>query len=167
MKTLTFLTVMLFSISNWAQLNNLTYNELTQKVSINSKTLGEILNTKGELNKIKSLLGSDFIEKTDNTSFFKGKFIYNDNISFSFEDETNTGNDYYVTSIKIHSPKIILNLKGTSIKLGDSKSKFSNYLFNSNYGGYVFTDADTGSVSLAFKIDKTTNTISEITYTNF
>lgn len=167
MKTLTFIAVMLLSISIWSQQNKLSFNELTQEVKINNNELGDLLETKGNLTEVIKLLGSDFFEKTDNSSLFKGKFIYNDQISFSFEDETNIGNDFYVTKIRVHSNDIVVNLKGTNVKLGDSKSKLGDYQFNTNFGGYVFTDADTGSVSLAFKVDKTSNTISEITYTNF
>lgn len=157
---------MLFA-SCFAQLNNLSDNELFESIKFNNVPLGEIMNSKGDLKILESSFRSAFNEKPNQTGVYLMKYIFNENISFGFEDETDTGTDYYLSSVRVKNQFISVSIKDIIVKLGDSKWKLSSFLYNTKYGGYVFTDADTGSVSLAFKIDKTTNTISEITYTNF
>ena len=55
----------------------------------------------GDLTKMKALFGSDILETLSNTGFYIGKELSNDNIVFSFEDETDTGNNYDLTSITV------------------------------------------------------------------
>ena len=116
---------------------------------------------------MKLLFGNDIQERPNDTAPFLAKFIWNTNLSFGFEDETDTGNNYDLTYIDVKNNSVIVNVKGLSIKLGDDKSKFGNILLNSNTNSYVFTDQDTGSVSLSFKVDSLTNKVIEINYISF
>ena len=54
------------------------------------------------------------------------------------------------------------------MKIGDHKSKFNNFIFNTykEDNSFNFTDKDTGSISLSFKIDKD-DKVSEIKYISF
>ena len=61
-----------------------------------------------------------------------------------------------------------MNVKGLSVKIGDHKSKFRDFIFNTykEDNSFNFTDKDTGSISLSFKIDKD-DKVSEIKYISF
>ncbi len=155
-------TVILFTVMSCkAQLNNLNDSELFDGIRFNNVTLSQIMKSKGSLIKIQTFFGSNFIETSNNTGPYIGKELSNNNIVISFEDETDSGNNYDLTTIYVLNSSVIVNVKGLSIKIGDSKSKFDNYLFNEIDRSYNFTDADTGSVGLSFKID-TNNKVSKI-----
>lgn len=164
--TIIFLITLFLSISCRAQLNNLNDQELFEGIQFNDIKLGNIMESKGNLTTLKSYFGNDTHEQNNDTAPFLAKFIFNDNISFGFEDETDSGNDYHLTYITVKNPSVIVEVKGLSLKLGDDKTKFGGlFLLNAKTNRYVFTDQDTGSVSLSFQIDKLTNKINEIKFT--
>ncbi len=152
--------VFAFTLAN-AQLNNLSDTELFDGIKFNNVSLGDIMVASGDLTKMRDLFGNSIEEKPNNTGPFLGKDISNRSLYFHFEDETDTGNNYDLTYIKVKSNYVTVNVKGLSIKLWDDKSKFKDFLFNAEDSSYNFTDADTGSVGLSFKISKY-NTVSEI-----
>ena len=169
MKNIMLTLVILFtSISCKAQLgaylNNINDTELFDGIKFNNVSLGDIMVASGDLTKMKDLFGNDIQERANNTAPFLAKFLYKNNISFGFEDETDTGNNYDLTYIKVKNSSVIVNVKGLSIRIGDDKSKFGSYLFNPNSNSYNFTDADTGSVGLSFQIDSITNKVTEIKF---
>ncbi len=162
MKKIILTTVILFSITcSKAQLNNINNDEFGESIKFNNVSLGDIMVASGDLTKMRSYFGNDMQERPNNTAPFLAKFLWNNHLSFGFEDETDTGNDYDLTYIKVKSNYVVVNVKGLSIKLYDDKSKFKDFLFNEKYSSYNFTDADTGSVGLSFKINKY-NKVSEI-----
>lgn len=169
MKNIYLITIisLVFTFSCKAQLNNLNDSELFDGVKFNNVSLGSIMLSKGDLTQMKLLFGNDIQERTNASAPFLTKNLYNNNFSFGFEDETDTGDNYDLTSIYILNSSVIVDVKGLSIKLGDDKSKFGNILLNSNTNSYVFTDQDTGSVSLSFKVDSLTNKVIEINYISF
>ena len=152
--------VFAFTLAN-AQLNNLSDTELFDGIKFNNVSLGDIMVASGDLTKMRNYFGNSIQEKPNNTGPFLGKDISNRSLYFHFEDETDTGNNYDLTYIKVKSNYVTVNVKGLSIKLWDDKSKFKDFLFNAEDSSYNFTDADTGSVGLSFKISKY-NTVSEI-----
>lgn len=155
MKKIIITTIALFgSLCCSAQLNNLTDNELFDGIKFNNVSLGDIMVASGDLTKMRSYFGNSILEKPNNTGPFIGKDIYNGDLYFNFEDETDNGNNYDLTYIKVRSRYAVVNVKGLSIKKGDDKSKFNGFLFNAKDSSYNFTDRDTGSVGLSFKINK-------------
>ena len=144
---------LLLPISCKAQLNNINNDEFGESIKFNNVTLGEIMVASGDLNKMKTFFGNDIQETPNNTGFYIGKNIFDTNLYFHFEDETDTGNNYDLTYIEVKNSSVTVNIKRLSIKIGDDKRKFNNYLFNSDDSSYNFTDADTGSVGLSFKIN--------------
>jgi hypothetical protein len=162
MKKIILTTIILFSsLCCSAQLNNLSDNELFDGIKFNNVSLGDIMVASGDLTKMRNYFGNSIQESPNTTGPFLGKDIYNSKIYFHFEDETDTGNNYDLTYIKVKSNIVVVNVKGLSIKLYDDKSKFKDFLFNEKDSSYNFTDADTGSVGLSFKINKY-NKVSEI-----
>jgi hypothetical protein len=156
--------LLLLTTSCIAQLNNLNDTELFEGIRFNNVTLSQVMKSKGNLNKMKTLFGNDIEETSNNTGPYIGKNIFNTNLYFHFEDETDKGNNYDLTYIKVKNSSVTVNIKGLSIKIGNDKSKFGNLLLNTNTNRFVFTDEDTGSVSLSFQIDTTTNKIIEIKF---
>jgi hypothetical protein len=166
MKNIILTIVILFAgISCEAQFNYLNTTEVFDGVKFNNISLGNIMTSSGDLTKMKTFFGSDIQETPNNTGIYIGKELSNDNIVFSFEDETDTGNNYNLTTIIVLDSSVIVNVKGLSVKIGDHKRKFRGFKLNSN-NKYNFTDKDTGSTSLFFKIDKN-NKVSEIEYISY
>ena len=158
MKQLTFIIAMLLtSMVAHAQLNNLSNTELFDGIQFNNISLGRVMETKGDLTKIRFLFGNNMHEVSNNTGLFIGKELYNSNIVISFEDETDTGKSYSLTSIYILNTSVSVKIKGVSIKIGDNKRKLKNFLFNADSSSYNFTDRGTGSIGLSFKIDAAGN----------
>ena len=170
MKNIILTIVFLFAaISCKAQLNYLNNDtELFDGIKFNNVSLGDIMITSGDLTKMKALFGSDIQEKPNNTAPFLAKFLINNDISFGFEDETDTGNDYDLTYIRVKNSSVIVNVKGLSVKIGDHKSKFNNFIFNTykEDNSFNFTDKETTSIGLSFKIDNN-DKVSEINLTCF
>lgn len=166
MKNIILTIVILFAgISCEAQFNYLNTTEVFDGVKFNNISLGNIMTSSGDLTKMKTFFGSDTQERPNNTAPFLAKFIINKNISFGFEDETDTGNNYNLTYIRVKNSSVIVNVKGLSVKIGDHKRKFKGFKLNSN-NKYNFTDKETGSTSLFFKIDKH-DKVSEIKYISY
>jgi len=167
MKNIILTIVVLFAgISCEAQFNYLNNGtEVFDGIKFNNISLGNIMTASGDLTKMKTFFGSDIQETPNNTGIYIGKELSNDNIVFSFEDETDTGNNYDLTSIIVLDSSVIVNVKGLSVKIGDHKSKFRGFKLNSN-NKYNFTDKDTGSISLFFKIDEH-DKVSEIKYISY
>ena len=162
MKKIIITAVILFSsLCCKAQLNYINNDEFGKTIKFNNVSLGDIMVASGDLTKMRDLFGNSIEERPNNTAPFLAKFLWNNQLSFGFEDETDTGNNYDLTYIKVKSNYVTVNVKGLSIKLWDDKSKFKDFLFNAEDSSYNFTDADTGSVGLSFKISKY-NTVSEI-----
>ena len=162
MKKIIITAVILFSsLCCKAQLNYINNDEFGKTIKFNNVSLGDIMVASGDLTKMRDLFGNSIQERPNNTAPFLAKFLWNNQLSFGFEDETDTGNNYDLTYIKVKSNYVTVNVKGLSVKLWDDKSKFKDFLFNAEDSSYNFTDADTGSVGLSFKISKY-NTVSEI-----
>ena len=115
------------------------------------------MESSGNLAQMRSYFGNTIQERANDTAPYLAKFLLNNNISFGFEDETDTGNNYDLTFVRVINSSVNVNVKGLSIKIGDSKSKFDNFLYNEIDRSYNFTDADTGSIGLSFKIDNSNN----------
>ena len=166
MKNIILTIVILFAgISCEAQFNYLNTTEVFDGIKFNNISLGNIMTSSGDLTKMKTFFGSDTQERPNNTAPCLAKFIINNNISFGFEDETDTGNNYDLTYIRVKNSSVIVNVKGLSVKIGDHKRKFRRFKLNSN-NNYNFTDKETGSTSLFFKIGKN-NRVSEIKYISY
>ena len=162
MKKIIITAVILFSsLCCKAQLNYINNDEFGKTIKFNNVSLGDIMVASGDLTKMRNYFGNSIEERPNIPAPFLAKFLWNNQLSFGFEDETDTGNNYDLTYIKVKSNYVTVNVKGLSIKLWDDKSKFKDFLFNAEDSSYNFTDADTGSVGLSFKISKH-NTVSEI-----
>ena len=130
MKKILTLIILFATISCKAQLNNLNDTELFDGIRFSNVSLGDIMRTKGYVTKMRNLFGNDMQERPNNSAPFLAKFLWNNDISFGFEDETDSGNNYDLTYIDVKNSSIIVQVKGLSINIGDDKSKFGNYLFN-------------------------------------
>ncbi len=152
MRVLYLLVLFVFEDAQ-AQQNLLSDQELFDQIKIEGTSLGELMTSHGNLSQLKVYLGDSLIEKQDNSAPHPSKFIFNSEISMGFEDEESSG-EYHLSWISIRSNLISLSIKGVFLKLGSPKSDLKNYKYNIDASSFVFTDADTGSVSLFFNIGK-------------
>lgn len=168
MKKITLLILVIFlSFLSRAQHTNLSFDEMTFGVKFNNITLEKISETEGNLIQMRTLFGSSVQETPNNSGPFLGKNIFNEDIYFHFEDETDTGSNFNLSYIVVKSSSILVNVKNLSIKIGNDKSKFGGFPFSSTSNSFNFIDQETGSAVLSFKIDSTTNKVSEITFNIF
>ena len=159
--------VLISSYSCKAQTNQLTETEF-DNIKINNITLRNIINTKGNETKIKTLLGSNIISQSNTTGPSIGKDFWNDAVYLNFEDESNTGSQYNLTNIQIKNSSMNINIKGITAKLGDNVNIFGNgIVLNTNKGDNSVVFISELSSSIAFKIDKITNKIIEIVFNSF
>jgi len=164
-KIFTILTILTVAFTCKAQHTNLTDTELFDGIKFDNISLGAIMRTQGDLTKIKVLFKEDFEEEEgNNVSIIMDKYISNKNYYFGFEDDTNTGNEYYLMLITVLDPSVVVNVQNLSVSIGDHKRKFGNMLISSNSYSYNFLDADTGSAHLSFKIDRATNKVTAIKF---
>jgi hypothetical protein len=150
-----------------AQHTNLTNEELFDGIKFNNVSLRTIMRSRGDLSQIKNLFGNGIQEQPNETGPFLAKEFFNENIYIHFEDETDSGDDYYLTYINVKNSSVLVQVKGISIRIGDDKSKFGRTPFNPNSSSFNFIDQDTGSVSLSFVIDSATNKVTEIKFIAF
>ncbi|MFT4806273.1 MAG: hypothetical protein ACI9YE_003506 [Psychroserpens sp.] len=147
-----------------AQHINVNNTELLEETKFNNVSLGDIMRTKGNLSQMSLLFGNSIIEEQNETAPYLAKDLYNENIYFGFEDDTETGNDYYLAFITVKNNSVVVKVKNLSIRIGDDKSKFGKMTMNPKSSSFNFLDADTGSASLSFEIDQTTNKVTEINF---
>lgn len=164
---ISFIIILLFhsSLAQNTSLDNET--ELFDGIKFDNVDLGDIMITKGDLTQMRSLFGNSIVEEQNETAPFLAKDLYNDKLFFGFEDDTETGKDYYLAFIKVNSPSVVVKVKNLTISLGDDKTKFDLYPYNQNSKSFNFVDKDTGSASLSFEIDENTNKVSAIKFILF
>ena len=66
----------------------------------------------------------------------------------------------------IKNSSVTVTVKGITVKLGDDKNVFGSLFVLKSINSIIFVD-DTGTSSLAFKIDRSTNKISKIEFNAF
>ncbi|QMU65279.1 MAG: hypothetical protein GKR88_13900 [Flavobacteriaceae bacterium] len=160
-KTYLLVTILLLSAySCRAQMNELTQSEY-YGIKINEVTFQEIYDTNADFTQMKALFGNDLSYEFKNDILISKQF-WNDDFDINFDSDE--GTNYFPTFINIYDSSIIVKVKGIELRLGDDRSKFGSLPFNTNSKSYVFTDQDTRSTSLYFKIDETTDKIIEISF---
>lgn len=148
--------------------NNISCQEY-QAITFNGHTIEELNATNGDPEAVKQLMGSPTNVDKDVGSRSRS-FTYGSNrISFNYEFD-------YVSGIRIKNNQWPVNIKGHTVKVGDSvaelKQAFGSDLVvvDSQYSSnkYVFFGCEnTGSEGVNIKLDPDTNIIIEISYMVF
>lgn len=157
--------IFISSYSCKAQKNKLTRTEY-YNIKINDVTFQSLYDTNGDEARMKALFGSDIEFEVNTTGPSLGRDFWNDSIYLNFEDDSDTGSYYVPTLINIKNSSVTLTVKGITVKLGDDKSVFGSLFVLKSINSIIFVD-DTGTSSLAFKIDRSTNKISKIEFNAF
>ena len=151
------------SYSCKAQKNKLTRTEY-YNIKINNVTFQSLYDTNGDEASMKALFGSDLEFEFKNDILISKGFWKPELYSFLFCSDT--GSYYVPTLINIKNSSVTITVKGISVKLGDDKSVFGSLFVFKSINSIIFVD-DTGTSSLAFKIDPFTNKISKIEFNAF
>jgi len=155
--------IFISSYSCKAQLNTLNRTEY-YNIKINDVTFQSLYDTNGDEASMKALFGSDLLYHYENDILIRKEFWKTGVYYFDFNSDEG---DYYVpTNIDIESSSTTITVKGISVKLGDDKSIFGSLLLNTNTNSIIFV-SETGTSSLAFKIDPFTNKIIKIEFYAF
>lgn len=146
------------------------YNELTTSdyynIKINGVTFQSIYDTNGDETSMKVLFGSDLMYQYENDILILKDFWKTDLYYFSFDSPE--GNYFAPLYIDVSNSLIIVTVKGINVKIGNHKNVFGNdIIVNINTNSIIFTNSDTGTESLAFKIDPSTNRIIAIEFDAF
>lgn len=155
------ISMIIFTCLVQAQLNTLTSSEFNN-ITINNISFSNINVTNGNLNKMKVLFGNNLSHKEENDILIYKEFWTND---FDITMNSDLDDNYYLSYLKIYNNSVKIVVKGIEIRLGYDKSVFGdNFKINTNNGdnSVVFVDDLTGAATLAFKIDKSTNKITDI-----
>jgi len=141
--------------------------EKYKSISINSIKRTDIEATSGNIDQMRNLFGSDLISSTGtspNLSIdFKNaaKGIY-----FSFEDTSDTGNDYELTYYTVFNDQTSVSINDVTFKVGDNISVLGDVRINEQKSVIIFNSSNETS-SVIIKFDKFTNVITSITYEVF
>lgn len=153
--------VLVSSYSCKAQFNKLSRTEY-YNIKINDVTFQSLYDTNGDEASMKVLFGNDLLFHYENDILIRKEFWKTGVYYFNFDSDLG---DYYVpTNIGIESSSTTVNVKGINAKLGDHKSIFGSLLLNRNTNSIIFIDEETGTSSLAFKINPITNKITNIEF---
>jgi|GEM_PF-2222058 len=145
-----------------SQINQLSQSEFDD-ISFNGVTVRQIINTDGNVDNMSALFGKNVQQEMNDTAPFLAKHLFiGDDISFDFEDVTDTGNSYQLTYIIVDNPSILVKVKGITAKLGDDLSVFGNNVINTFKGDNSVVFSGVLSCSLSFKISETTDKVIEI-----
>ncbi len=163
---LLFIAILFYNCGISQNINYLTTSEYNS-VKINGKDIVDIDLTKGDLNKINTLLGVTFSKKTSTSpsliielwSDTKGLYFY-------FEDGSDTGNNYDLLAYEISNNQSNITVKGKTVTIGSNISELGNIQINASGTDIVFGTSYTDDI-LMIKFDSSTNLITNIEYTSF
>ena len=157
-----FITV-LFNQMSFSQFKG---NILTEKeyysVKINDITMLDIIRTRGDYSKIKSMFGNDLKFKTFDSPT-SGIEFSNSKMLIRFEED-----DKILTYLKLHYPTTI-TIQGKKVKIGDNVSALGLVKINTDNGKYsiYYADEETYSANFTIKVNPVTRKIKDICYILF
>ena len=162
---LIIIALLIGSYSCQGQHNILSESEFNE-VKFGDASLIDIFQSLGDINQMNSLFENDLTHAANNTGFVPGlDFWLKDKLYINFENEN--GNQYDLSYIDVLSSSISVTVKGIEVRSGDHINIFGNNIEIIELPDEKivnFTDEGTGTSSLAFYINPTTNRITEITF---
>ena len=170
MKTtvLIFSSVFFYCCTAKAQLNTLNVDELAN-IQFNNYTLSQIRQIEGKDDKAIALFGEGNIESEINkTCPFLCKDFWNKELVFGFEDDSQTGEQFYFTYLYAE-PTVKVTVKDVTVSLGDNIDIFKGkgYLISERYHWVVFLDEDTSTIDITFHFDPDKRKINQIKMTTY
>jgi hypothetical protein len=160
---LIILAFIVFSCSQAQQVNYLDDYQYSQ-IQINNKKLTDIRNTKGSFSGMKSIFGSSFIleEKTEPNL---GREIFDNNLSFYFEDNTGLGTNYELLNIAFRTSIPKIRILDKSVGIGDNMNVFGNIkVISDNQGKRALFAHKTKEDGIIFTLNPVNNTITDVQY---
>lgn len=157
-----FITVLVSQMS-FAQFkgNKLTLDEY-YSVKINDITMLDIIRTRGDYAKVKSMFGNDLQFETFDSPT-SGIELSNSKILIRFEED-----DKILTYLKLHYPTTI-TIQGKTVKIGDDVSGLGLVKINTDNGKYsiYYADEETYSANFTIEVNPNTKKIVAIDYILF
>jgi len=152
-----------------AQLNQLSNTEFNQ-IKINGVSFESISSSEANLSTLRALLGYDLNSAMNETAPFLAKAFWNSNIQFEFEDDSDTGNSYYLTYIDAINSSARFTVKGKTVGMGDHISNLGgNLLTNTTDKGktrIVFVE-ETGTATFTFYYSPVSGIISKMGFISY
>lgn len=171
MKTLKYTYILiLFTFSNCSQgqiRNELSQTEYTN-IKINGISWVTIENTKGNVDQMKALFGSNITIKTgEDPSLMIHFWDSNKGFYFRFEEnDPNIVNDYVLVNFRISNPSSNITIQGKTVTIGDNISKLGSVKINKIGTDIVFGTTYSDD-TLILKFDLLTQNITSIEYISF
>ena len=173
MKTniLIFISLFFYCCTTRAQLNTLNVDELAN-IQFNNFTLSQIRQIEGKDDKAIALFGEGNFTSAINPSCpFLCKYfrIYQNKISFGFEDDSQTEEQFYFTYLNVKDSSIKVTVKDVSVSLGDKIDIFKEkgYLISEKNHWVVFVDEETATIAIRFHFDPSSRQINQIRMTTY
>jgi len=164
MKIIDFLTLVLFLsvLSCRAQINTLNDDELFE-IKFNQFTLDDIMGIDGIDENAETLFGKGNFESEANTSGPDlGRDFWNEDITFGFEDSSNTGDYFYLLYLYVNHSNVQVTVKDVTVSIGDDIGAFQGYTINEQHNRVSFYDEDTATIGIVFSFNPSTRKITEI-----
>ena len=141
--------------------NTLTDEEY-YAIKINTFFIGDLIDTRGDYSKLKSMFGNDLLLKSYNKPFEVVEY-WNNKITVRFEEEDKT-----LTYFQLNYPNTI-TIKGKKVKIGDDIALLGQVKIDTANGKYsaYFNDEETLSASVTIEANPKTKKITEIYYILF
>lgn len=139
-----------------------------QKITLNGIKLEAIIDTHGDIEKMKGIFDANLSTKTSSEPVIKISF-WNSRYYFSFNyDEGNEGFNLVRFKLKTNTSKI--TIMGITVSIGDNINKFPDAKitnFNDGSRGVIYREIDSDSSGIFFTLDPKTNIITQIEYNVF
>lgn len=156
------LVLLLLALSCRAQINTLNTDELAN-ISFNDIKLTQIRRIRGIDQNAEALFGKGKFESEANTSGPDlGRDFWNEDITFGFEDSSNTGEYFYLLYLYVNHSNVQVTVKDVTVSIGDNIDAFQGYNISENNHWVVFADEDTSTIDITFIFNPSTRKITEI-----
>lgn len=156
------LVFLLWTFSCTAQINTVNIEELAN-ISFNDIKLTQIRSIRGIDENAEALFGKGNFESKANTSGPDlGRDFWNEDITFGFEDSSNSGNYFYLLYLYVNHSNVQVTVKDVTVSIGDDIDAFQGYNISENNHWVVFADEDTSTIDITFIFNPSTRKITEI-----
>lgn len=164
MKKITLVVLLLLTsfIAKSQSVNIISESDINS-IKINNAILLDLSKTKGKQAKVETLLGPVTSYKVDENETYYYFTFKGLKIDFSLVGKSKP----YIESFEINSNETTINIKNTTITIGESIDKLGNIVFNVGRNGaksILYSACEDCDVFINIEFDQTSKLISKISY---
>ena len=161
-KTLVLLLLFTSFIAKSQSVNIISESDINS-IKINNVILLDLIKTKGKQAKVENLLGPVTSYKVDENQTYYYFTFKGLKIDFSLVGK----NKPYIESFEVNSNETTINIKNTTITIGESIDKLDDIVFNVGRNGaksILYSSCEDCDVFINIEFDQTSKLVSKISY---